>query len=487
MLKTCLLIVMVSVSALQAQVLDGTVLVSDSNAGSADKTFGLLLDAPSSKLYVTLCGSLAPWTAPPSTWSGWNNDDVARIDLATFTQDGVASVGLFPEDMAITRHPNGAARHLWVSNSTSGTVTRLNPDLTGAATIMLTPCWGANLASVYPFGIIASADGTRVYVSGTSCGNLDVIDADPASPNFSTIINTIAVPDMYGRPAWVNATTLAIPFTSYNFDPVVGYSTSSITGIKVLNVVTGLITGTIATGTAVTWAYPSITDIVKTPDGKIIGAVGYGSAPEIVEFDPVTLNLSRTGFLPPLTVGLGLHGVTLDPLGKTVAVTDMLGHQVIFVDVASFALLGSAMTGTLSQPNEVQYAADGSRLYVSLQGQPAVQKWRALPGHELALSAPLTTSAGQNANFALSNLEAGNAGYVFMSLGAGPTNIGVATVALSWPFDLFLALGADSVGHVESALVVPPGLGGITFHFQAATMDADGSLRISNPAQVTVL
>ncbi len=487
MLKTCLCIVLVALSALHAQVLDGTVMVSDSNAGSADKTFGLLLDAPSAKLYVTLCGSLAPWTAPPSSWGGWNNDDLARIDLATFTQDGVAPVGLFPEDIAISRHANGAARHLWVSNSTDGTVTRLNPDLSGAVTIMLTPCWGANLASVYPFGIIASEDGSRVYVSGTSCGNLDVIDADPASPNFSAILSTIAVPDMFGRPAWVNATTLAIPFTTYNFDPVVGYATSSITGIKVLNVTTGIITGTITTGPALTWAYPSITDIVKTPAGKLIGAVGYGSAPEIVEFDPVTMSLSRTSFLPPLTVGLGLHGVTLDPLGKTLAVTDMLGHQVLFVDVATLSLLGSAMTGVLSQPNEVQYAPDGSRLYVSLQGQPAVQKWRALPGHDLTLSAPPFTSTGQPANLTLSNLEAGNAGYIFMSLGEGPTNVGVATIALSWPFDLFLALSADSVGHVESALVVPAGLSGLTFHFQAATIDADGALRISNPAQVTVL
>jgi DNA-binding beta-propeller fold protein YncE len=484
--KLCLVLLPCLVLSLQAQVLDASLTVSDGNAASADNTFGLLLDAPSSKLYVTLCGTLAPWTSPPSTWGGWNNNDVARIDLATFSQDGVAPVGLFPEDIAITRHPNGQARHLWVSNSTDGTVTRLNPDLSAPQAIMLTPRWGGNFASVYPFGIIASADSTRVYVSGTSCGNLDVIDADPASPNFSTVIATIAVPDMWGRPTWINSATLAIPFTTYNYDPVVGYASSSITGIKLVNVVTGNVTGTIATGSAVTWAYPSITDIVLTPAGKIIGTVGYGLAPEIVEFDPATLSISRSSLLPALTVGLGLHGITIDPQGKTLALTDMLGHQVVFVDVATLQVIGTAPTGNLSQPNEVQYSPDGSRLYVSLQGMPVVQKWRALPGHELSLSTPIVATAGQMATFALRNLEAGLNGYVFMSLGAGPTNIGVGTVALSWPFDLLFVASGNPVGHSETTFVVPQGLVGLTFYFQAATVDADGGLRISNPAQVTV-
>ena len=486
MLSRCLIVAAFAAVTLHAQVLDATIQVTDNQPSSADKVFGITRDVSGTKLYAALCGDLAPWTAPPAQWGNYNNDNVVRIDIATAAQDAIGVCGLFPEDIAITRHANGDTRHVWVSNSNSGTVTRLDADLTAPLEILLTPCFGANFGAVYPFSILASDDSTRVIVQGTSCGTLDVIDAVPSSPTFSTIVNTISVPDMFGRMLWAAPQVLAVPYTTFNFDPVVGYSTSSVTGIKLVNVQLGTVVATISAGPSAQFAYPSITDLVLTPAGTILGAVGYGFSPQLVEFDLQTSSVSRVLNFPPVQIGLGLHGLALSPDGATCVITDMLGAQVVFVDVATFALVGTAATGTGSQPNELVFSRDGSRLYVSHQGAPVIQRWKQLPGHELRLQVPPAPVGGSTAVISLGNIEAGNAAALFMSLSPGPTQIGSLSIGLGLPFELFTVLSGDLDGHAAFGAPVPLGLAGLSFWLQAATVDNDGLLRLSNTAQTTL-
>ncbi|MSR74631.1 MAG: hypothetical protein EXS14_04055 [Planctomycetes bacterium] len=481
-----LLVAALAAVTLPAQVLDATIAVSDNQSGSADTVFGVARDASGTKLYAALCGNLAPWTSPPAQWGNYNNDNVVRIDLASGLQDATGVCGLFPEEIALTRNPDGSTRHVWVSNSSSGTVTRLNADLTGALDINLTPCWGSNFGSVWPFGILASADSSRVYVQGTACGTLDAIDAVPTSPTFSTIVSTINVPDMFGRPVWVSAQVVAVPYTTYNYDPILGYSTSSVTGIKLVDVQLGAVVATISAGPLQLFAYPSITDIVCTPAGKVLGAVGYSMAPQLVEFDVASGSVSRTLNFSPILVGLGLHGVGLSPDAATCVITDMLGQQVVFVDVDALALTGIVSTGAGSQPNETVFSRDGSRMYVSHQGAPVIQRWRQLPGYDLRLTIPTAPLSGSTANITLGNIEASSLAGLFISLTPGPTPLGPLTLGLGLPFEFFALVAGDADGRSALPVTVPMGFAGLSFWFQAATVDADSALRLSNTVQVTV-
>ena len=474
-----------------AQSLESTIDLSDGDPQTSDAPFGITLDPDGVHAYVALCGDLPPWPLPPAPWAPtWNNDKLIKIDLNTGAQVALATVGHYPEDIAITTGSSGTARHVYVSNSSSGTVTCLTPNLGLVSHIPLSSCFGATYGSSFPFGILASPGGDRVYVFGTGCGTVDVVDADPNSSLFNTVVETFSVPDLFGRPCWLNAQTLAVPVTRYNYNATLGYSDYSTTGFAVVDVN--------APGTQSTWivtpaqqfSYPQITDLAVAPDGQVLCPIGYGLIPEVVKVDPVTGVVTDTLDLSA-HMGVGLHGAATSPDGATLAITSLNGGEVGLVEVAPLSLMWVTDTGTASTvnlPNEVVFTRDGSRLAVTLQGATSVQIYQGMPGFDLQLSAPIAVSGGTSGVIGVDAIQAGRAAWVYASDIPGPSTFGPWTAAIGTPFFLLTTLTGNAQGSASAMIQAPgaPNLVGQVFYLQAATQDWSGLVRLSGGRQTTI-
>ncbi|MAB89183.1 MAG: hypothetical protein CMJ90_06975 [Planctomycetes bacterium] len=485
----CVLILLCT--SVPGQALELTINLSDGDPLTSDNPFGITYDPDGTHAYVSLCGDLPPWPLPPTPWApAWNNDKVVKLNLTTGAQVAMGTAGHFPEDIALTLDASGQTRHVYVNNSSSGTVTCLSPTLNPIATISLTPCAGGTYGSVFPFGIAASPDGARIYAGGTSCATVDVIDSDPQSPAFNQVLQSFSVPNLFGRPAWLDTTHIVFPVTSYNFNPSLGYSDGSTTGLSVVDVTNPASVTTWMVTPFQQFNYPQITDIAVTPTGTVVAAIGYGLTPRVVEVDAGSGALLRTLDLGP-AVGVGLHGVALSPDGSTLAVTALNGGELALIDIAAFATISvtpTGLPGSVTLPNEVMFSPDGSRLGVTLQGAAAVQIYSGLPSHALGLWADPVVTLGTTGALGVHHVQAGHAAWTYVSDSPGPSIYGPWTIQIGVPFSLLATLSAAIDGTAQTSIQIPviPGLFGTTFHLQAITVDGNGSVRLSNHVTTTI-
>jgi DNA-binding beta-propeller fold protein YncE len=451
----------------------------------------MTLDPDGRHAYVAICGLLPPFSAPISQWNLYNNRRVAKIDLISGNQVAVGLAGDYPEEIALTTDSNGQTRHVYVTNGTAGTVTCFTGALGLVASIPLSPCFGSNYASVFPFGILASPDGNRVFAQGTSCSMLDVIDSDPQSPTWNSVISSIPVPFAFGRMAWiVPGQVLVMPYTEYLFNPVLGYADGSITGIATVDVSTGSVQH-FPLVNFVQYSYQSITDLAVLPSGNVLVAVGFGFSPLVIEADPsngaVIQQLDLTN-----QVGETLHGLALSRDGRRLAVTAINNNMEIALlqtqPLSVSAVLPTIASG-ITLPNEVAFSKDGSRLLVTLQGLEEVRVYQDLPDLDLELSVPSQATLGSPLALALKGVEWGQTVVVFGSLGGGPQNIGPHTIHLSNPFLSLFSAVADSLGEstLQTSAPIDPIWSGVVLHLQAGTTDRSGRIRLSGPSTVSFL
>lgn len=471
-----------------SQILERVIPVSGGDPNLADHPFGMVLDPDGIHAYVAIAGLLPPFTAPPSQWSNYNNRRIAKIDLHAGLQVATGQVGDYPEEIALTLDGAGQTRHVYVANGSAGTVTCLAPDLSHVATINLSPCGGSLYASVFPFGILASPDGSRVYAQGTSCGTMDVIDSDPASSAFNTVIQSHLVPNMFGRLAWaVPGQVIVTPFTEYHFNPVLGFFDGSTTGIATLDVLTGATAAHVLVGFS-QFAYPSITDLAVMPNGRVLTAVGFGIEPLVIDADPSTGIIHQQLNLVGI-VGETLHGLALSPDGRRAVATAINNNmEIVFLRTQPLAL--SSIVPTIGPggplPNEAVFTRDGSQVAVTFQGLAEVRVYGELPDMILDLHAPQSAAVGAPFPVAFSGLEWGRPVVLFASLGAGPQIVGTHTVHLSNPFHpVYTGLGdIDGLDAFTAALPADPAWIGITLHLQAGTTDRSGRVRLSGGASL---
>jgi len=473
------------------QEVDLDLLLSDGDPLTSDNAFGVTLDPDGVHAYVALCGDL-DFSCPstPATAGVHNNDKVLKVDLLTGTVAAQGTAGLYPEDVALALDASGATRHVYVTDGTSGTVTCLTPGLQHVATVPLTPCLpsfcgNGTFASIFPFGILASPDSTRVYVVTTGgCGTIDVIDSDPVSPSFNTVVSSFAINGATGRPRWISHPQMVVPVADFANDRV---------GIAVVDV-------TNPGGAAVHYGYqgapgtfPSVSDVAVRSDGRVILPVAFAQTPLVVEIDTTTGLVTGSLDLGSHVTTTGLHGVTLSEDGGLAVVTALTGQgPVAFLNVSgSFWTIASVWdmgAGTL--PNAVAFTRDQSRVVVTSQGASRLAVLRDLPGHELALDAPAGAPIGSPLQLSVDGIEHGQPASLYTSLaGPGPQLIGGHLVFLSDPFILLAALTGDVNGDAAVSFGVPNAavLVGITFHLQAVTADRSGALRFSDGAATTLL
>jgi DNA-binding beta-propeller fold protein YncE len=458
-------------AALPAQSLDHSITLADADPGSPDNGFGIALSADGVHAYATIAGDVF----------GPNNDDVARIDVIAGTQLGTAQAQLFPEDVAITYDPTGAPRHVYVANSTSGSVSCFTPALVPVATIPLPTCFGF---SSYPFGVLAAPSQARIYVTSIGgCGDVFVIDSDPASGTFNAVLTTITVPNGGGRAAWWTYPLLVVPTTTYD----AGFTLSR-GGFAVVDVQNPANqTGWIVSA-AIPNHYASTVECVVVPGGKVLLSIGNEVFPTVYECDLSTGAVTRTLDLNTIT-GIELHGLAINPAQTVGVVTSLNGGESVFFDLATFTVIGVHDHGSQSKPNDVVFTPDGSRAVVSLQGAARVDVLKDLPAYPLALAAPALVTVGGPLTFGIDNCESGQPCAIWFSLaGGGPIQAGPYTVYLSAPFDLAFEGVGDQSGDASVTFTVPnlPGLPGMTVYTQAVTIDRDGDIRLSNGKQTLI-
>jgi DNA-binding beta-propeller fold protein YncE len=463
-----------------AQQVEFQIPLSDGDPNSPDRPFGIAMAPDGAHAYVPLAGDLS-FSSPQTA----NNADVALVDVLAGAQVGQGPVGLYPEEAAVLRDAAGAALRVYVSNSTDGTVSALSPDLqTTFATIPLSPCFGSVFFGSFPYGLLLNAAGTRLYVTTAGgCDLVDVVDVVDASPTFHQLVGSFTVAGASGRPSWRNATEMVLPVTSYDS----GF-TSSQAGFAIVDPAAPAAAAFHFVTAPGVLAFHSANEALVAPGDRVLVPVFGGTNATLVEASLATGAVLRTYVAPAALTSPTLHGLALSPDASLCAVTSLTGGDTLFVDMASFLLVGFVDHGATSQPNEVVFTPDGSRAVVTLQGASRVDVVKHLPLFDLLLDVSAVVPQGTVFTPSVRRIEAGRPFAVYFSAVPGPTLIAGLTLHLGLPFfELFSGFGAvDGAGAAAFAMPVDPALSGVVFYTQAVTVDRDGTLRLSNGGTTTV-
>jgi DNA-binding beta-propeller fold protein YncE len=363
-------------------------------------------------------------------------------------------------------------------------VSALDPGLSGAVSIRLPAC---PFGGSYPFGILASPDGSRVLVTTLGCGDVHLLDSDPASPQFNTVTSSFNLPGGHGRPSWVAGPLALVPRST--FDPNFVYGEAAFAVVDVT--APGGAQSYPLLSTPPPGLYDTATDSAILPSGLGLVTVGFGQGGYLLEVDPSSGVVTRS-LAFGATSGDKLHGLGVDPDGRIAAVTFFsVASDVVFVDLASFSILGTVSIGGDTQPNEVVFTRDGSRCLVTLQKSNGVAVLGDLPGYVLELETTSVVPPGGTWEMSLRHIEHGQPAALFVSLaGGGPQLIGGETVHLSDPFWLLGEFVGDPDGGAMAQIPITAAtaaaLGGATLHFQAATVDRSGAIRLSGADQTFI-
>ncbi len=465
---------------LAAQSLDRSLSLDDGDPLSIDHGFGVTLDPDGVHLYATIAGDLS-FGNP----TAFNNDNVVKFDLLTGAQVAIGSTGLYPEDITITHDAQGAARFIYVSNSTSGTVSCLTPALQPVATIALSPCFGSVFLGSFPFGMLLSPDETRLYVTTVGgCDTIEVLDVDPASPTFNTRVGSFTVVGGGGRPSWWNYPLMVVPTST--FDASFTYALGGFTVVDVTNPL--LQTPHLVTAPIVNH-FTAAYEAQVISGGRVLLTVGFEVFPTVYLCDVATGNTITSLNLNAIT-GLVLHGLGVNADETVGAATSLNGGETALFSIPALTLLSTWDHGSTARPNDATFTPDGSRLIVSMQGRTRVDILKQLPGYDLRLIAPPTVALGATFTAGLDHCESGQPWAIYASpAGPGPTIIGPYTIALSTPFDPLFG-GVGDLHGVSTAVAAVPAvssLSGLTIYLQAVTVDRDGGIRLSLGQQTTIL
>ncbi|WP_167097034.1 beta-propeller fold lactonase family protein [Mycobacterium sp. DL592] len=161
---------------------DGSVILSSSVLGTADTGdvgAGLAVSADGSRVYVL--------TTDPSSGAG----KISTIDPTLIDPTG-ASVGAFLGSVAVGTGGQDigvdSAGRVWVANSSDNTVSVLNPANNAVTTIAV-----GGRPEAIAFGSGPSGTGSYAYVANFLSNSVSVIDTDPTSATYNTVLANVVV------------------------------------------------------------------------------------------------------------------------------------------------------------------------------------------------------------------------------------------------------------------------------------------------------
>jgi len=447
--------------AVVAQSVDHVIPLEDSDPGNVpDSPFGIRLTPDGLFALVAIAGEVG----------GSNNHLVDVIELGTETVVNRLEVGNFPTDVAFTLDGAGDVRHVFVANSTDGTVSVFDSIFAGAA-VATVPLGGFS----FPFGVVASPDGDRVYVGSLGNGDVYVIDADPLSGTFATVVDTFNVPSGVGRMAFAGPDTLVITHTVFALDFSKGDAY-----VTVLDPANPADRDTTLLVLGRPGQFASGQDVAVTEDG-IAWITVFDSDRLLYALDAATRDVVATIDLGPLAENLQ-HGIEIAPDGRLAIVTNFVNETISVIDLVTETVIADVVTD--AEPNEVAFSKDGFTAYVTCQNGGTVNVIRELPPGRLRLTGPGSPSLGESIAYTLSGGERAEAhDFLFSAFGRGSAVFDGTTTGLRAPLKRF-ATGVFDLDGVTPSIsrTVPnkPALVGRKVWFQGRAFYDDGSVRTSN-------
>lgn len=340
---------------LAAQQFSQDIPLSGLGNGNPAKPFGIAYEPGLDRIFVAVAGAF-----------GAANNVIAVIDPNTDTVVGTIPVGLYPEEIAFGYDTNGALLYGAVTNSSSGTVTIFEPDLSVRGEITLPDPLG--LGTCYPFGIAWDGGIKRFYVS-TLDGTGDVHSVNPSTLTTSPIAPYNAASSSGSRllvhagRLWNGAARYNASFS--NADAfVANYKLSNKTSEEVL----------IADETR--HFYPSVQDIIALPNNEVLVG-GLGLNGYLYQFD-ADGDVRSTLYLNNAS---GAHGLALGPQGRLLAICDLYSDNMILFDLDERTELSTTAMASIGQgygqPNDAVFVHN--KLYVTSQASEEVVVFDNLP------------------------------------------------------------------------------------------------------------
>ena len=326
--------------------------------GNTAKPFGISYEPVQDLIYVPLAGTPGFPGAP--------NNVVAVIDPATDTVVQTIDCGLYPEIVAFSYNANGQLAYGAVTNSTDGSVTIWDDSQTVVATVALPDPFA--FGTCYPYGITASEDGSKFYVSTVDgSGEIYAIDLTTLTLDAAAGFTT---PFASGSKMVASGGKLFVGTTRYN-----ATWSDSDAGVAVIDVATGVVEETLLVAEGV-GAYPGTQDMQLLDDGRVaVSGLMFNGYTYVLGADG---NLNRTF---SQTSGSGAHGLALSPDGDVLVCCDLPNDKVIFLDLENHVQISSISMNTIGlgygQPNDAVFAH--GKLYVTSQSTEEVVVFDQLP------------------------------------------------------------------------------------------------------------
>jgi len=479
---------LVLAAPLPAQVITGEIDLDDNDpANTPDSPFGGILSPDGRFVIVCIAGDPDFSPDPPDL----NNNEVRVIDRATRAVVNTITTGFFPVDCAATVH--GTTVHLWVSNSSDGTVSVFrveNGDFDDPGSITEEPFSPIDTGAFsFPNGIVATGDHDTVWV-GTTGGTGDVfaLDADPQSGTFGSIADTVVVNGGAGRMA-LYGDLLVIPHTFFAFPLSQGRATI------VDTTDTADATELVLTPSLDFEAgeFVSMVDVAVTSDGlAYLTLLGPGTGQDLVVLDVEGRTLSHTVRLEGVS-SEEQHGIAIAPGERHAVVTNFASHEIATLDLRDESVV-SILVSPSNEPNEVIFAMDGCTAYVTNQDADgvlgdSVAIVERFPDRALLLEGTTTPPIGATIELVVRGGCEGRKGGILVSDGnAGGAFRGIP-VPISNPIQVVEGGSYDVAGTlVASPVPVPndPGLVGKPMYYLAGAKDPGGTVRLSNVHTVIV-
>lgn len=439
----------------------------DDGVGAPDLAFGMEMSPDGEELYVAISGHYSD-----------NNNRLVKIDTSI---DEVVAEGvteLYPEEVTFKLY-NDEILKIFVSNSSSHSITVLKPDLTLETHIpLVTPP-----AQAWPFGVIMGPDNRYLYVSTVNAGEIFVIDTD-VGPTYLQIVQTYTIGQFNGRMA-IHDGKLLIPSS----DSALGLFLHIMDLAQPANVQSVLLTSD-------TSGWPSAPDVEVTDDGfAYITAYDWLASSDMYEVD---LNLATPAVSRVIDLtdgGIDLtqeHGICASADGNTLIVTYLSDAHIRMVGTKTGKVLDTmhVYPQNYGEINEALFSDDGNKLYLTDQASPNVHVLTRVPEHGLILKGTSEVLPGGLIEMDLLGGENAQPGMLLMSLTEGQVSGPTYTMDLGLPFWVMLYQLFD----VENEFFIPDfncpndsGLSGLRVYFQGLTRDADFEFRPSNLHIIDIL
>jgi YVTN family beta-propeller protein/parallel beta-helix repeat protein len=310
------------------------------NAGSGPVTFSATVDGSRYVVTDTIAVGTTPWFIALSKdgskgyVANENSNTVSVIDMATRTVIATVTVGSQPFDIQLS--PDGS--QVWTANrnSSSGSVSVIDTDTN---TLVTTIATGA-LTDFLTF----SPNGSTVYASNSDATTVSVIDADPNSPTYHQVVDTISVTTPRPAVFSLDGSTAYVPSLSGN-------------SVAVIDTATNEVTTSISVGSTPYFA-------ALVPDGKRLYVPNFrGDSVSVIDTDAA----SGTYHTVIATIATGSRSrpqyLTVSADGAKVYVVCDGDDDVVVINTADNTIAARPAAG--SYPVYPALSPDGTTLYVS--------------------------------------------------------------------------------------------------------------------------